>query len=82
MLEKYDFSRVPIDVFHKSHDFEACSDAFQETIREKMHRFSAIFPDPEHFSIKIVYFSASDANRLFNIVGSVPELKIITFCKA
>ena len=58
------------------------SDAFQVTICEIMHRFSAIFPDSEHFSIKIVYFSASDANRLFNIVGSVPELKIITFCKA
>ena len=74
-----DFSRVPIDVFHKNHDFEACSDAFQETIREKRHRFSAIFRDPEHFSLKIVDFAASGTNRPFDVVGSVPELKIIVF---
>ena len=77
-----DFSRVPIDVFRKNRAFGACFAALQETIREKMHRFSAIFRDPEHFSLKIVDFSASGTNRLLDVVGSVPELKIIAFCKA
>ena len=78
----HDFSRVPIDVFRKNRDFGPCSAALQETIREKMRRFSAILRDPEYFSLKIVAFSASGTNRPFNVVGSVPMLKIISFCKA
>ena len=70
--------------FAKSDDFQLrnASDDVKETIREKMHRFSAIFRDPEHFSLKIVDFAASGTNRPFDVVGSVPELKIIVFCKA
>ena len=77
-----DFSRVPIDVFRKNRDFEACSDALQWAIRGKRHRFSAVFCDPEHFSLKIVDFSASGTNRLLDVVGSVPELKIIAFLQS
>ena len=58
------------------------NDALQEAIREKMHRFSAVFRDPEHFSLKIVDFSASGTNRLLDVVGSVPELKIIVFLQS
>ena len=58
------------------------NDAFHVTIREKMHRFSAVFRDPEHFSLKIVDFSASGTKSLLNDVGSVPELKIIAFSQS
>ena len=58
------------------------NDALQKTIRGKRHRFSAIFRDPEHFSLKIVDFSASGTNRLLDVVGSVPELKIIGFLQS
>ena len=53
----------------------------QDTIREKRHRLSAIFRDPEHFSLKIIDFAASGTKRPFDVVGSVPDLKIIVFCK-